>query len=126
MVNSEKGGEVGWLEVKGAQQLGRDGLAKRGKITERAIELLLDLTAGHPFYLQLLCSMLYERAQENKTSITPHSATKSIREWLDKADNNRFQHLCEEHNTTSAQRNKLILTAIAALTSNNHKFEYNR
>lgn len=118
--------KLGCLEVKAAHQLVRDGLTKAGNITERAIELLLDLTAGHPFYLQLLCSMLYERAQENKTSITPHAATKSIREWLDKADNSRFQHLWEGHNATSAQRNKLILSAIAELTSNNHKVEYNR
>src|SRR5260370_24462149 len=108
MVNSEKGGEVGWLEVKGAQQLGRDGLTKTGNITERAIELLLDLTAGHPFYLQLLCSMLYERAQENKTSITPHSATKTILEWLDKADKIRVQPLWERLHATSVHSNKVI------------------
>src|SRR5260370_3915181 len=118
--------KLGCLEVKAAHQLVRDGLTKTGNITERAIELLLDLTAGHPFYLQLLCSMLYNRPQENKTTITPHSPPKRIPNRLTHADNNRFQHLCEEHNTTSAQRNKLILTAIAALTSNNHKFEYNR
>ncbi len=118
--------KLGCLEAEAAHQLIKDGLARVGRIAEYAIQLLLDLTAGHPFYLQLLCSMLYDYAQENKSIITFHAASQRIRDWLDKADANRFQHLWEGHDTTSAQRNKLILSAIAQLNAHSHQVEYDR
>ena len=118
--------KLGCLEPKAARRLIRDGLTRVGNITENAVELLLDFTAGHPFYLQLLCSMLYEQAQENKTIITSDAASLSIRAWLGKADASRFQHLWEGHTTTSAQRNKLILSAIAQFAATNHEVEYDR
>jgi len=118
--------KLGCLETNAARRLIRDGLTRVGNITENAVELLLDFTAGHPFYLQLLCSMLYEQAQENKTIITSGAASQSIREWLSRADASRFQHLWEGHNTTSAQRNKLILSAIAQLAVHDREVEYDR
>jgi len=118
--------KLGCLEAKAARRLIRDGLTRVGNITENVVELLLDITAGHPFYLQLLCSMLYDQAHENKTIITLDAASLSIREWLSKADASRFQHLWEGHNTTSAQRNKLILSAIAQFVVKNHTVEYDR
>lgn len=118
--------KLGCLEAKAARRLIRDGLTRVGNITENAVELLLDFTAGHPFYLQLLCSMLYEQAQENKTIITSDAALLSIGTWLGKADASRFQHLWEGHNPTSAQRNKLILSAIAQFAATNHEVEYDR
>lgn len=118
--------KLGCLEAKAARRLIRDGLTRVGNITENAVELLLDFTAGHPFYLQLLCSMLYDQAQENKTIITSDAASLSIRDWLGKADASRFQHLWEGHNMTSAQRNKLILSAIAQLAADNREVEYDR
>lgn len=114
------------LETKVAHQLIKDGLANIGRITESAIQLLLDLTARHPYYLQLLCSMLYDYAQENKTMITFYAASQCIHDWLVKADVSRFQHLWEGHDTTSAQRNKLILSAIAQLSAHSHQVEYDR
>ena len=118
--------KLGFLEANAARRLIRDGLTRVGNITENAVELLLDFTAGHPFYLQLLCSMLYDQAQENKTIITSDAASLSTREWLGRADASRFQHLWEGHNTATAQRNKLILSAIAQLAANNHEVEYDR
>jgi hypothetical protein len=118
--------KLGCLEIKAAHQLVKDGLTKIGNVKEHTIELLLDLTAGHPFYLQLLCSMFYMQVQENKTTITLHTASQSIREWLDKADNSRFQHLWEGHDATSAQRNKLILSAIAEFAANSFQVDYDR
>jgi guanosine-3',5'-bis(diphosphate) 3'-pyrophosphohydrolase len=118
--------KLGCLEANAARRLIRDGLTRVGNITENAVELLLDFTAGHPFYLQLLCSMLYDQAQENKTIITSDAASLSTREWLGRSDASRFQHLWEGHNTATAQRNKLILSAIAQLAANNHEVEYDR
>ena len=114
------------LEAEAAHQLIKDGLTRIGKIAEYAIQFLLDLTAGHPFYLQLLCSTLYDYAQENKTMITYYTASQCIRDWLDKADAGRFQHLWEGHETTHAQRNKLILSAIAQLGAHSREVEYDR
>ena len=114
------------LETQAARQLIMDGLVKAGNITERASELLLENTAGHPYYLQLLCSMLYDQAQGSKTALTSHDVARCINEWLRKADSSRFQHLWEGHDSVSAQRNKLILSAIAELTAKNPDVEYDR
>jgi len=70
--------------------------------------------------------MLYDQAQESKTSLTSHDVALGIREWLSKADSSRFQHLWEGHDSASAQRNKLILSAIAQLAARNHEVEYDR
>ncbi len=118
--------KLGCLEAKAAHQLIKDGLTKIGNITEHAIALLFDLTAGHPYYLQLLCYMLYDQVQENRTMITPDVASQSIREWLAKTDPGRFQHLWEGSDAISAQRNKLILSAIAQLAGNKREIAYNQ
>lgn len=118
--------KLGCLEQKAAHKLIKDGLSTVGNITPNAIKLLFNFTAGHPFYLQLLCSMLYDQAQEDKTIITSDAASQSIREWLNKADASRFQHLWEGQDATSAARNKLTLSAIAQLGANSHEVEYDR
>jgi len=118
--------KLGCLEAKAAHQLIKDGLTMIGNISERAIELLLDLTAGHPYYLQLLCYMLYDQVQENRTMITPDIASQSIREWLAKTDAGRFQHLWEGSDAISAQRNKLILSAVAQLAGKKREIAYNQ
>lgn len=58
--------------------------------------------------------------------ITYYTASQCIRDWLDKADAGRFQHLWEGHETTHAQRNKLILSAIAQLGAHSREVEYDR
>jgi len=112
------------LSEKAARRLIKDGLTKIGGITELASDLLLDQTGGHPFYLQLLCSRLYEQAQENKTMITQQFVSQCIQEWLQTVNKNRFQHLWEGYDTTSGQRNKLILSAVAQF--GNNEVEYDR
>ena len=117
---------LGFLEQNAAHKLIKDGLSRVGNITEYAIKLLLDYTAGHPFYLQLLCSMLYDQAQENKSIITSQAASQGIREWLGRADASRFQHLWEGQDAASALRNKFTLSAIAQLGANSHEVAYER
>jgi GTP diphosphokinase / guanosine-3',5'-bis(diphosphate) 3'-diphosphatase len=114
---------LGSLRSSPARRLIRDGLTRVGGITELAIDLLFNLTGGHPFYLQLLCFRLYEQAQEERTMITQYMVSQNIEAWLQEADKIRFQHLWEGHGTTSAQKNKLILSAIAELTST-HEVTY--
>lgn len=124
LFNITRDEKLSCLDLKAARQLIKDGLARIGNIGEPTIEFLLTVTAGHPFYLQLLCSRLYDQAQEHKTMVTSHFAYLSIHEWVDKADDSRFQHLWEGHDGTSAQRNKLIVSAIAQLGDNNREVDY--
>jgi GTP diphosphokinase / guanosine-3',5'-bis(diphosphate) 3'-diphosphatase len=116
--------KLGALEAKAARRLIKDGLTKVGSITDLAIDLLLDLTACHPFYLQLLCSKLFEQAKEHRVTITQQMVMQNVQEWLNNADSGRFIHLWEGYDAASTQKNKLILCAIAQLTSN--EVEYSR
>jgi GTP diphosphokinase / guanosine-3',5'-bis(diphosphate) 3'-diphosphatase len=115
---------LNYLESTAARRLIKDGLSKVGSITDNAITMLLNYTAGHPYYLQLLCSMLYDYAQEHKLVITSDVVSQRIREWLAVADASRFQHFWEGHDTTSTQRNKLILSALAQPGDATHVVEY--
>ena len=116
--------KLGYLEAKAARRLIKDGLTKVGNITDLAVDLLFDLTAGHPFYLQLLCSRLFEQAKEHRSTITQQIVMQNVQEWVDKADSSRFSHLWEGYDAAGTQKNKLILCAIAQLTNN--EVEYSR
>ena len=116
--------KLGYLGKEAAKQLIIDGLTKIATITEDSIDFLLSITAGHPFYLQLLCRYLYDQAQENKIIFTRESTSRFVQEWLIKADTSRFQHLWEASDLASTQRNKIILSAIAQLGVDNHEVEY--
>jgi GTP diphosphokinase / guanosine-3',5'-bis(diphosphate) 3'-diphosphatase len=117
---------LGCLGKVAAKQLIIDGLSKIATITEDSIDFLLSITAGHPFYLQLLCKWLYEQAQENKTNFTREITSNLVQEWIRNADNSRFQHLWETSDTASTKRNKIILSAIAQLGTATHEVEYSR
>lgn len=116
--------KLGCLEENAARHLIKDGLTRVGNITDLAIDLLVDFTSCHPFYLQLLCSRLFEQAQEDKMKITQHFLAQIIQEWILQTDDNRFRHYWEGTDTASARRNKLILSAIANVDANNHGIEY--
>jgi len=118
--------KLSFLESRAAHRLIKDGLSKVGCITDNAITLLLNYTAGHPYYLQLLCSMLHDYAQEDRSVLTSDVVSQRIREWLIVADASRFQHFWEGYDTTSTQRNKLILSALAQLGNATHVVEYDR
>ena len=115
---------LGCLESQAASQLIKDGLSKIGNVTDNAITLLLKSTSGHPYYLQLLCSMLYDYAQERRSVITADLVSQRIREWLTGTDASRFQHFWEGYDAASTQRNKLILVALSQLGNTTHPVEY--
>jgi (p)ppGpp synthase/HD superfamily hydrolase len=117
---------VGCLEREDARRLVKNGLTKVGNITPHAIEMLLDLTAGHPYYLQLLCSMFYEQTLEQKVTITADFVAQCVRKWLESADSSRFQHLWEGRTEEHAKNNKAILSAIAEITLQHAQIEYSR
>lgn len=116
--------KLGCLETQDAYKLVKDGLTKVGNITSHAIQLLLDLTASHPFYLQLLCYALHEQALEEKILITADSVSQCARKWLDREDGSRFQHLWEGKNAADSNKNKSILSTIAKSTIYQHEVNY--
>lgn len=118
--------KLGCLEENAARHLIKDGLTRVGNITDLAIDLLVDFTSCHPFYLQLLCSRLFEQAQEDKMKITQHFVAQNIQEWILQTDDNRFRHYWEGTDAASSRRNKLILSAIANVDANNHGIDYNQ
>ncbi len=122
-VNDEK---LGCLERTAATQLIKEGLTQVGVIEEDAVDHLLYMTAGHPFYLQLLCRKLYECAQERRTVLSQEFVATYVQEWLNKADASRFQHLWEANTRERMQRNKFILSAIAQLSTERSYVDYER
>src|SRR5579885_3030758 len=123
IAHSEK---LGCLTELAVHHLIKDGLSQVGIVTEPTMNLLYQLTAGHPYYLQLLCSMLYDHFQGKKGVITAHIVRQLVFEWIQNADASRFQHLWEGHDSVSAQRNRLILSAIADLDAYHHEIEFSR
>lgn len=112
------------LEDEAAHDLVKKGFADVGHIEEPAIEFLLKLTANHPYYLQLLCWELHDRARRHHFKITRDIVKSVVDEWLAHADRSRFQHLWEGHDQVSGPRNHLILSAIAELRGYNDAVEY--
>jgi guanosine-3',5'-bis(diphosphate) 3'-pyrophosphohydrolase len=112
------------LQEKAARKLIKDGLTKAGNISDMAIDLLHTFTSGHPYYLQLLCSKLYEQAHENRTLITHQFVRENIQEWIVQTSSHRFQHFWEGYDAKSAIMNKLVLSAIAQLGSHAYGAEY--
>lgn len=118
--------KLGNLEIEAARKLIKDGLINVGGIVELAIDLLLKITSGHPYYLQLLCSYVYEQAQEKRAKITRDFVSICIHNWLEQADNSRFQHFWEGYDSYSGRINKLILSALADLREQNDEVEYKK
>lgn len=118
--------KLGCLGRNAASNLIRNGLSRVSDLEEEAVDLLFSITAGHPYFLQVLCHKLYEQAQEEKTVITREFTSQAIDEWLARADEGYFQHLWTGNNTVEEQRNKIILSAIAELLIDTHEVTYDR
>jgi hypothetical protein len=112
------------LAEQAASRLIKDGLNQVGEVEEDAVNLLLRVTAGHPYYLQLLCYKLFEQAREGITAITYETTSQTIEEWLSTADESRFLNLWAGKESADARRNKVILSAIAQLGAENQEVEY--
>jgi GTP pyrophosphokinase len=105
------------LEPDAARALVSNGLHKVVNCDKAAIDALLDATACHPYYLQLLCAYLFDHTQRDEWThrrITLQLVLSTIHDWIrDSSYMQYFQHLWEERKTKDSKRNKLILSAIA-------------
>jgi GTP diphosphokinase / guanosine-3',5'-bis(diphosphate) 3'-diphosphatase len=115
--------KLGCLGEVAARNLIKDGLTRVSQLEEEAVEFLLKITSGHPYYLQLLCYKLFEQAQQ-RTIITQLSASEATYEWLRQADDSRFEHLWVGNQGKDLQTNKVILSAIAQLQADNGEVDY--
>lgn len=118
--------KLGCLGQAAARNLIRDGLTRVSQVEDEAVEFLLKITAGHPYYLQLLCYQLYEQAQQEKTAITQLTASEATFEWMRQADESRFQHLWEGSRAEDSRTNKVILSAIAQHQADNNEVDYDQ
>jgi hypothetical protein len=116
--------KLGCLGEQASGRLIKEGLSQVSEVDEDAVNLLLRVTAGHPYYLQLLCYRLFEQAREGTTTITNETIFQTIEEWLSTTDESRFLHLWDGKESADARRNKVILSAIAQLGRENQEVEY--
>jgi hypothetical protein len=114
------------LSEQAARKLIKEGLSEVASISHLASDLLLDLTACHPFYLQLLCSRLYEQVQPHHSLITHDVVRESVEAWWNTTDETRFCHFWEGGDQANGQKNKLVLSAIADLKGIKDRVEYER
>jgi GTP diphosphokinase / guanosine-3',5'-bis(diphosphate) 3'-diphosphatase len=110
--------KLGCLDEAAARQLIVKPLP-RIRYEEGVVNDLLALTAGHPYYLQWLCSeLIIEADREERPFIRQTDLRAALTNWMPKQGEQFFNHLWGSslsYDLEQQQRNKLALTAIAEL-----------
>ncbi len=84
---------IGCLDEQAARRLVAEPVT-RVRFGEGAVARLLDLTARHPFYLQMLCSQLLEAAdRDERGDIQGHHVDALLQNWLPGQPAHYFDHL---------------------------------
>jgi hypothetical protein len=108
--------QIGCLDEAAARQLIVESVT-HVSYEETVVELLLSLTAGHPYYLQRVCGELVARAErDGRSHITPGDLTALLTEWLPGQGEQFFSHLWGSSvglTREMQQRYKVVLTAVA-------------
>ena len=111
--------KLGCLDETAARQLIVEPMP-RITFADEVVESLLGLTAGHPYYLQWLCSeLIVEADQDERSSIQPTHLQTVLQQWMPLQGEQFFNHLWGSslgYDALQQQRSKLVLTAIAELT----------
>jgi hypothetical protein len=83
LFNSALYRHVGFLDADSAQKLIRDPVAPNLVYDDIAVDKILRVTAGHPYFLQLVCYTLVNRANQRRSSyITISDVNSAIDEML--------------------------------------------
>ncbi len=110
--------KLGCLDEAAARQLIVEPLP-RITYEEKVVDQLVALTAGHPYYLQWLCSELITVAdREERVAIGDRDLRHVLREWMPFQGEQFFNHLWGSsisYDHVQQQRNKLALTGITAV-----------
>ncbi|GMQ77769.1 MAG: hypothetical protein BMS9Abin02_0258 [Anaerolineae bacterium] len=100
---------VGYLSSDAAKHLIREPVAPAVIYDDLAVEKILQVTAGHPYFLQLVCYTLVNRANaQKKTYITISDVNSSVEEML---------RLGEVHFAYLWQRSSFVERALLAAAS---------
>lgn len=83
LFNSALYRHVGFLDAESAQRLVRDPVSPNLVYDDIAVDKILRVTAGHPYFLQLVCYALVNRANQQETSyITISDVNAALEEML--------------------------------------------
>ncbi|HEV2718541.1 MAG TPA: AAA-like domain-containing protein, partial [Thermoanaerobaculia bacterium] len=111
---------VSFLQRAEAEQLLRVPIARDFVIEERAVTELLRETAGHPYFLQLVCYELFSQMRDEATHrrvITLLDARRAFKTAIDRGGGNQeFAYLLEKSDLEPIQQ--AIIGAVAKNTEN--------
>ncbi|MCL4294220.1 MAG: HD domain-containing protein [Anaerolineae bacterium] len=119
---------IGCLTREEARQLIVEPV-KRVKYDSSVVERLLDLTAGHPYYLQLLCGELVTCTDQENNIIKNEHLNRLLSDWLPDQGEQFFGHLWGSDSgidRITQNWNKIVLTAIAFNANENHWVNFSR
>ncbi len=109
--------QIGFLAEADARQLIVEP-ARRVQYDEATVDWLLEITAGHPYYLQWLCGELVARAdREARQTINSQHLQDALTDWLPYQGEQFFSHLWGSgigFDLEAQQGNKLALTAVTS------------
>jgi len=101
----------------------RFGDGKESRYREKAIELILDLTAGSPFYIQIICNRLVQYMNRKRSRLVTDADVEQIKNELITGANSlgrdKFDNLINSGDTSQdAISDENILKVLAAIAVN--------
>ncbi|MFZ4656184.1 MAG: HD domain-containing protein [Caldilineaceae bacterium] len=98
-------------------------------LDDKVVERILDLTVGHPYYLQTLCQNLFDLHKQRPVTVAPADFDNFLQDWLLDQTDERFAHFWGSDSGmdfNDQQRNQRLLACIAHTTSQNEWVNSNR
>lgn len=111
-------GEIGFLDDAAATRLITEPVAPHLIYDDLALDKILRVTAGHPYFLQLVCYTLVNRANEQKNPYITISDVNATLEQMLSLGEAHFAYLWQQ----SSQPERALLTASAHLMDRERPF----
>jgi outer membrane protein assembly factor BamB len=111
-------GEIGFLDDAAATHLITDPVAPYLVYDDLALDKILRVTAGHPYFLQLVCYTLVNRANEQKNPYITISDVNATLDQMLSLGEAHFAYLWQQ----SSQPERALLTASAYLMDRERPF----
>lgn len=109
--------EVGFLEADAARALIQEPAKGLVRYTTEAIEAILKLTAGQPYYTQLICHELFDHAQSTEQTIITAADVEEIRPGVVEMATAQLYYVWDETPSLGQQ----VLLALAELEDQGQK-----
>ncbi|MBP7998711.1 MAG: PQQ-binding-like beta-propeller repeat protein [Chloroflexi bacterium] len=111
-------GEIGFLDTAAATRLITEPVSPHLVYDDLALEKILRVTAGHPYFLQLVCYTLVNRANEQKNPYITISDVNATLDQMLSLGEAHFAYLWQQ----SSQAERALLTAAAHLMDRERPF----